>query len=482
MTQKMFLRVSSLAIVLVLALAACGQKPGVHVAQQGFVQGPGGTPVPGQTGGTVAPGTTGGPSVNPSTGATSVVPGGTSSTAPKGPISGDRTGITGSTITIGLHAPVTGAAPISGDSFKAGKDLFWKYLENDLKKPLFGKHMNVLFADDQYTPTTAVSVCNQMSQSAFLLIGGAGADQIGACASFANQRKIPYLSPGVQDTGLKSLNSYFAVSMSYRQQIAPLLQLLKAKNSGGALDKCRAGGAGKDNKTLIGFVRPDTGNFDDAADELNKDKSQYGFQVKVYTVTKEGNSQEASSVAADMATSGVDIAFPITAPVFTSQLAINTGRNQCHPLYAGVAITNNINQVINLVCNNNEFQGATWLSPWPGWKEVHAGQYDPDFEKAAKKYAARYDTRTEGGDLLIALWGIMKEVYQMMIAAGPNMTRESFVQTMDGFKTSTGIFPDLSYTASDHLGAQNTHVLIGQCGSAPQFVTDPSHKDLYSHF
>ncbi|MCA1846636.1 MAG: hypothetical protein LC792_26265, partial [Actinobacteria bacterium] len=44
----------------------------------------------------------------------------------EGPV--DRTGVDDTTIRIGIHAPVTGAAPFPQSAFEASKDLFWKYL------------------------------------------------------------------------------------------------------------------------------------------------------------------------------------------------------------------------------------------------------------------------------------------------------------------------------------------------------------------
>ena len=478
----------SFFLVVAFLGVACGQKEGIHAfAPTGgpFVPGvtptdASGSPLPGQS---LPPGAT--PGVGP-TGGSTVTPTGPAAPPPGG---GDRTGIFDDRIVIGLHAPETGAAPIQSAVFDAGKDLYWKWLREVKKQDVFGRRVEVVTADDQYSPTTAVSVCNKMAtqDKAFLLIGGAGTDQINACANFADQRGIPYLSPGVQEAGLSTRRTYFAVTMTYRAQMAPLVQLLKKENAGDAL-----GGLYGTDALKIGFVRPNTPNFDDADQALAAAASAAGFEYEVYSVVKEGNSTEAKTVAQQMQQDEVDVAVPITAPTFTTQLAINTGSNNYKPRYAGVAISNNINQMINLACDNNQFERALFLSPWPGWKQVMEGKYDPDFEEAAQRFAAKYNHRDKGGDLLLALWGIMKTLHQMFLAAGEDMSRESFVETMHTFRYSPGAFPDVQYQVGNPFGAKNAFVLRGSCSEpAPngypseggeQWITHPSYTKKYSSF
>jgi ABC-type branched-subunit amino acid transport system substrate-binding protein len=129
---------------------------------------------------------------------------------------GDTTGISGDTIKIGIHAPITGAAPVPSQSFQKGKDLYWDYLEktNNL---IFGRNVEAIFRNDNYNPSQAVSVCREMveNEKVFLLVGVAGTDQIQACARYAATVGVPYLSAGVTETGLANLPNYFANWMSY---------------------------------------------------------------------------------------------------------------------------------------------------------------------------------------------------------------------------------------------------------------------------
>src|SRR5256885_412055 len=105
-----------------------------------------------------------------------------------GPI--DRTGVTDTTIRIGIHAPVTGAAPFPQKAFEQSYDLYWKYLA--AKGCVWGRNVEVVFRDDQYNPTSAVEACRDMveQQKVFAIIGFAGTDQINACARYAESAGV----------------------------------------------------------------------------------------------------------------------------------------------------------------------------------------------------------------------------------------------------------------------------------------------------
>jgi len=108
------------------------------------------------------------------------------------PTGGDATGVTSTSITIGIHAPLAGAAPLKNESFQKGKDLYWlRGSGPDVK--IYGRTVKVVFADDHYNPTHARSVCQTMAeqQHAMLLVGGGGTDQIQACAQYAASKGIP---------------------------------------------------------------------------------------------------------------------------------------------------------------------------------------------------------------------------------------------------------------------------------------------------
>ena len=247
-------RISILVVLSLLVVTACGQKEGVHVA----------------TGG----GSSDGQSAGPATTAESSV-----GTVPKGP--GDTDGVTDTEIRIGVHAPLTGAGA-NAPSFEQGKDLYFQSVG-----PINGRTVRVFFEDDKYNPSSAVEACKKMVEQdkVFLLVGGGGADQIAACAKYAAGAGVPYLAEGVGEAGLDELRSYFALSMTYKQQGRLLAEYIKNVLNG----------------TKVAMVRADTANFADARTGfVDGVEAQELDLVQDITVPKDAAQAELQSAAATM--------------------------------------------------------------------------------------------------------------------------------------------------------------------------------------
>ena len=110
---------------------------------------------------------------------------------PAGP--GDRTGVTDSTIRIGIHAPVTGAAAIPQQSFERAVGVYFDAVNR--AGGINGRKVEVLFRDDGFDPNKARTECKRLAEQdeVFLLVGGGGADQIDACARYAASVGVPYI-------------------------------------------------------------------------------------------------------------------------------------------------------------------------------------------------------------------------------------------------------------------------------------------------
>ena len=112
---------------------------------------------------------------------------------------------------IGIHAPLTGAAPVPEDSVDKAKDLYWKFIAE--RGGIFGRNVRVVFRDDQYNPSRAVAVCREMveEEHAFLLVG-VGTDQVVSCARYASQAGVPYFSMGGGEAAVATVNATFHLS------------------------------------------------------------------------------------------------------------------------------------------------------------------------------------------------------------------------------------------------------------------------------
>lgn len=446
-------------LALSLVAAACGQKAGVHVATSGGSAanleggsagggsggggagageaGSSGTGAGGTGAGTAADGASGSGTADDSG---SLGGGGTTGTASTGAVWGD-------TIVIGIHAPITGAAPLPS-SFSAAAGLYADYVNS--KGGINGRKLKIVVKDDTYQPARATQVCNDMvkKDKAFLLIGGGGTDQIQACARYAESAGVPYLSAGVTENGLRSLRGYFAVSMSYKQQGAYLAGFIKKTFP----DK--AGNAA--------MVYSDTPNFKDAVEGFS---SAYGSGVKLVKLPRTPSGTDLANAARDLCTAEVKVAYPLMAPKDWMALV---GSQSCTIQWSGVGLTMGLNEVAQTGCRSfgSKINGATFFSPFPGIDKAPA--LDPDFANAVK--GKSWD------DIYAALWSVAKTTGELIKRTGPKLSRAAFVATAQNAQNvATGLNPPLSYSPGNHFGADTVHVLklacAGSGGSYKSFAT-----------
>jgi ABC-type branched-subunit amino acid transport system substrate-binding protein len=471
--------------------AACGQKPGTHVevgglgAAAGDGVAAGDAPVdPGATGGDAtatdpaaggavdpaaggtdpaAAGGSGGAAAGGGGGGAGAAPGATSGGTAGGgaagggtaapAASGGATKVIGSTrtgapkdkIVIGIHAPVTGAAPLPATSFEKARDLYWRYVTEVKGEKVLGRSkVEVLFKDDRYAPNTAVQACRELAAEAFVLVGGGGTDQIQACGRFANQAKVPYFSAGVTENGLRGLDWYFASSMSYKQQ-GGLLAKYVAKTQ-----------AGK----KVAAIITDTPNFDDAAAGWEAGVQANGLNYYKTLRHPKGDTSWYNTYANELKNAGVQVVYINSSPVDYIRFAQQAGQQGFQPQFVGVGVTMGLNAVLNSGCPS--VANGIFFSPFPGIDWAN-GNLKAFFETAAK-----YDAPAD--DIGLALWGNAAVFHELLkryeAKFGTDLTREGFRAVVaESQKVDSGIFPSLTFTPQDHFGANQVHVLQADCGS-----------------
>jgi ABC-type branched-subunit amino acid transport system substrate-binding protein len=446
----------SLIATAALLTAGCGLKPGVApqyvaadgtiVNEDGQVVAPDGTILDaGVPGGAVVPGGAGNPSaapgsINPTTG-----PSGTS-TAPaaSGPV--DRTGVTDTTIKIGLHAPVTGAAAIPQTSFERAVHVYFDSI--NAKGGIYGRKVEIIFRDDHFDPNTARTECKDLAEQekVFLLIGGAGADQIDACARYAASVGVPYFSGGVHETrpslgALSSLPTYFAVSLSYEQQVPLLTRLLTSDFKGQKWGLIVA-----DNDSLNAF-------YDRA---LAGGKQAAGDPALARRIPK-STSSDAPTIATQICSSGAKVVIWNASP---SSFINVTKSMACSVKFIGPGLTNGLNIVTTAACPS--IAGSMFYSPMPG---LDVMRQNSEFTKA-------YDASTGGqtpDDIGAAMYGLTKTIGLMLQSTGKDLSRQSLMSTVARVRTfNSGVFPATNFTG--RFGGTAMHLLQADC-NAGQWVT-----------
>jgi branched-chain amino acid transport system substrate-binding protein len=475
------------AAVAVLVSAACGQKAGVGGADHSAAPVAAGAPTTATTSGTseefssettspsgTAPGRTGSaPSgAAPARGGSATAAGGapaprstaaasggagaassttTTSRTRSGPPRADgavvptdphdKDGVTDKEIVIGIHAPLTGAAPVPQDSVEAAKDLYWRFLAE--RGGIFGRNVRVVFRDDQFNPSRAVAVCREMveQEHAFLLVG-IGTDQIVSCARYAAQTGIPYFSMGASEAAVTGLRTYFTLSMSYPQQAPLVAQMVK-----------------KTGKTKVAVVVINTPNYDDTFSALVTAAKQGGLSVvRSARMSKQPSQSEVLAEANNLRVSGAEAVLLFITPVAFLNLAHAAQGQAYSPLWTGPGMSNGLNLVAEFGCPS--IAGARFLSPFPQVDVID--RFDPDYKVTYRKH----NPGDEPDDLGIAVWGLEKTLHQFFEAAGPDLGRARFLATLEsGREFASNVFPPVRYGPGQRFGASQTHLLEADCAN-----------------
>jgi ABC-type branched-subunit amino acid transport system substrate-binding protein len=353
----------------------------------------------------------------------------------------DKDGVTDEEIVIGIHAPLTGAAPVPQDSVDKAKDLYWRFLAE--RGGVFGRNIRVVFRDDQFNPSRAVAVCREMveQEHAFLLVG-IGTDQIVSCARYAAQAGIPYLSMGGSEAAVTGLRTYFTLSMSYPQQAPLVAQMVK-----------------KTGKTKVAVVVINTPNYDDTFSALVTAAKQGGLSVvRTARMSKQPSQSEVLAEANNLRVSGAEAVLLFITPVAFLNLAHAAQGQAYSPLWTGPGMSNGLNLVAEFGCPS--IAGARFLSPFPQVDVID--RFDPDYKVAYRKH----NPGDEPDDLGLAVWGLEKTLHQFFEAAGPDLGRARFLATLEsGREFASNVFPPVRYGPSQRFGASQTHLLEADCAN-----------------
>ncbi|MDX6198486.1 MAG: branched-chain amino acid transport system substrate-binding protein [Actinomycetota bacterium] len=397
----------------------------------------------GTTTGTIAAGTsgssggfsTGGTTGTSGTSGTSGTTGGTTgvAAAPQGTskcstAGGNATGITKSTINIGIHAPQTGTGAPLPPSFKDGVATYWK----DPAHKICGRTVVVDFQDDKYTPSTARDVCGPMSRRDFIVIGAAGTDQIQSCATMPDiaGKGVPYLSAGVTTNGLTGLPHYFATTLTYADQSS--LVLRNAKTQGLGMKKWAV-------------VTSRTDNFKDARNSMEAVLKAAGIPFvdkQVDATNDSGQQSRAAQTGVELASGNFDTVYVDTAPGYFLFMAGSASKQGFMGTYTGPGVTMTEVTVAQLVCSSSGgLVKANFLAPYPGIDRV-----TEDFKKA---YGTKYD------DIKWSLWGLSQALEQILNASS-SLTREGLIASMPRMSNQNGVYPPTKFNGG-HFGGTGAY-------------------------
>ncbi|HVL82340.1 MAG TPA: ABC transporter substrate-binding protein, partial [Actinomycetota bacterium] len=354
-----------------------------------------------------------------------------------------RTGISRDEIRIGIHAPITGAAAIQ--TFDKGIEVYSRFAGKIAGAG--NRSLKVVYRDDKFNPSSAVDACKDMVQreKVFLLIGGAGADQIEACAKYANTVGVPYLSPGVTEGGFRNLPNYFALSETYNQQNVQIGQLIKNQVQG---------------KTKVGIVLTDSPLLDETNESIRKELGAAGLTpLKTYRLPKDANANQARTIAGNLKDDGAEVVYALISPTVFIYLVGGATSNTYFPTFVGPGLSNGLNLVAAGICSNSPNADVRYLSPMVQLDKID--QQDKDYRPA---YRQKNGAGNEPDDIGILLWGLEKSIRLMVEATGPDISRQSFISTLKSGKTfATNVYAPVKYGNVPHFGASQITLLKMNC-------------------
>jgi ABC-type branched-subunit amino acid transport system substrate-binding protein len=391
------------------------------------------------TGGRAAPGAPTGSS----TGTTPTGGGGGGAAAPgtAGPL--DRTGITPTTIKIGVHGPKTGAAPASTVDQAIGVYAQWA----GNIKGLGNRHLEVVFRDDHFDPATARTVCKELveKEHVFILIGIAGVDAIKSCAEYAASQGVPYFSPGVTEGPFRNLANYFALSETYSQQNVQLAQLI----------------AHQIKKKKVGMVLTDSPLLDETEARFKAEAAKNGLTV-VYTgrLAHDAGKAQTDTQISNLKSHGAEVVYALISPLVFGFLVSSAKQQSYYPPFTGPGLSNGVNLVATGICPPPPFPNVRFLSPMVQLDVIdkHDANYKPAYRKK--------NSGQEPDDIGILEWGIEKSARLFMEADGPNPSRQTLVRRIaTGKPFATNVYAPVKYGGLPHFGAASTTLLTLDCNN-----------------
>lgn len=367
----------------------------------------------------------------------------------------DGQGVGSKRLTIGIHAPFTGAAPLPSQSFQQGADLYFRWLEHkDIK--INGRYVDVVIKNDNSNPSQAVAACKEMvkKDSAFLLVGIAGPESIHACGRYAASVGVPYISWAASTYGMKKLKRYFATSMPYEQQAGLIAKLLVARHDA------------KSQKN--GIVWPNAPVYKKAKQRFVARMKKLGASVDYNrSVPVAAGSSEAQAIATEMQIAGVENVFYMGRTTFWINLQAAMENQGVDVQWAGMAPMLGTDDVVRIMCNQTSDElRADMLSYVPAFRDRK--DFDANHDLAMLQLYG--DT---GDDTTWTGWAMGRNLAAMLKKAPRRLTHRTFVRKVTEATIRTGIGPALPYGRGGAFVARKTHLLRANC-SGNRWVTEES--------
>jgi ABC-type branched-subunit amino acid transport system substrate-binding protein len=388
----------------------------------------------------------------------------TSKTAapPKG---GSRVGVSRKVIKLGMHAPLTGAAPLPSEATEQAKDIYFRWLRAKGIK-INGRSVRVVLRNDNYNPSQAIAACKELveEEKVFALVGFTGVDQMQACARYAASVGVPYISPGSTEVRMNVLPQTFATTMTWPAQGTLMADFM--------VTKLRA------RKRASAIVWHDSPNHTGAHRRFVRAMGKRDADVDYdRSVSQNANTADATAIVQELQARDVKNVFVHVVPTFYLQLLRAAGQANYRPVWTGIDPALQNESVANSGCGFNEAaRRSKFFSPYPALAD--RDRFDKKFDRAMNRFHSGSDAQS----IHWWNWAQQKAIARLLRLPGRNLTRKRFVYfTERARKIKTGVGPRLDFRPKDHFGARQVHLNRLDCDdrewhTKKAFVSDFKRK------
>ncbi len=340
----------------------------------------------------------------------------------QGCASEDTTGVTDDEIVIGSWGPLTGPAALWG-AVPRGMDAYFQMINEE--GGIHGRQIRFIYRDDGYEPPRTVSAVRQMVQNdqVFAFVGGVGTAPGMAVKNFILDNQIPWVSPASGSThwAYPPQDNLFSTFPLYTDDAA--IQINYAVEELGL------------SRFAIIYQNDDYGRGGLIGAEMALEKHGLEFVTRVSTEIMDS---DLTSHAARLRESGAEA---VLLWVLPRQAAIITGTTAVmgyRPQWIASSTLSDMPLMYDIT--DGRWEGVIFTT----FGEMH----DSDSELAVR-YRQALATHQPGerwGTFSAAGFIFAEPMVQALRDAGPDLTRESFVEAMANIHDFQGIGAPISFS------------------------------------
>lgn len=384
-------------------------------------------------------------------------------------------GVTSNEIVLGSHDPLSGPAAPGYSEISAGANAFFKYINDH--GGVYGRRISFLYKDDQYNPVKSLTVTQQLvtKDKIFAMIGGLGTPTHEAVVDYLNQNGVPDLFIQSGCTCFDDPTNYpdsFGYTLDYKIEGKILGQYVLNNFPG--------------QRVAYILQDDDLGQYGQEGLKELIPANQVVTQQS-YDSSNLANGLTEQVVAAAQSGAQVVVVFGIPAAVAITLLT--AAKINYHPTFLVSNVGGDPSTLGQLLQSYSKGLANISLANGMVSDTYIPGPSDTSnpWVRLFKAVHDKYEPGTPFDFYSISGMTYAYGTYQALHAAGPNLTRQSFLNALET-QGSTFSGPNLApyrYSATDHDGFAGSQMDVIAGGvtrlSGPVYVSDNENAPVTTY-